>query len=256
MVISIKKVNEMISRRARKIWIAVLVAVFVFAGIQLTLTLLQYKQGADIYKGATDKYVSEVVTKAAVLVSPIEIDFKALNPLNKDIVGWIWINDLKINYPLVRGSNNQYYLTHTYDGTYNRLGSIFMDFRNSRELDDPNTVIYGHNMWTDEMFGVLEKYSELEFYQKHKFIYILQEDMVRKYEVFSAYFTDAYGDSYTIEFLNTKSFNDYLFKMKNQSLVETNVTVSKEDKIITLSTCKTRGGKTERFVVHAKQIFE
>ena len=131
-----------------------------------------------------------------------------------------------------------------------------MDFRNSRELDDPNTVIYGHNMWTDEMFGVLEKYSELEFYQNHKFIYILQEDMVRKYEVFSAYFTDAYGDSYTIDSPNSKSFNDYLFKIKNQSLVETNVTVSKEDKIITLSTCKTRGGKTDRFVVHAKQIFE
>ena len=250
----------MISRRAKKIWIALLVAVFVFAGIQLTLTLLDYKQGADIYKGATDKYASEpiieVATEAAVLVSPIEIDFKSLYALNKDIVGWIWINDMKINYPLVRGSDNQYYLTHTYDATYNRLGSIFMDFRNSKEFDDPNTVIYGHNMWTDEMFGVLEKYSELEFYQNHKFIYILQEDMVRKYEVFSAYFTDAYGDSYTIEFLNSKSFNDYLFKMKNQSLIDTGVTVTKDDKIITLSTCKTRGEKTERFVVHAKQIFE
>ena len=111
-------------------------------------------------------------------------------------------------------------------------------------------------MWTDEMFGVLEKYSDLEFYNNHKFIYILQEDMVRKYEVFSAYFTDAYGDSYTIDFPNPKSFNDYLFKMKNQSLFETKVTVSKGDKIITLSTCKTRGGKTERFVVHAKQVFE
>jgi len=246
----------MISKRAKKVWITVLLAVFIFAGIQLVMTLLEYRQGEEIYKEAAKEYVSEVVTEAAVLVSPIEIDFKALNALNDDIVGWIWINDLKINYPLIRGSDNQKYLTQTYDGTYNKLGSIFMDFRNSRELDDPNTVIYGHNMWTDEMFGVLEKYSELEFYQNHKFIYILQEDMVRKYEVFSAYFTDAYGDSYTIEFLNTKSFNDYLFKMKNQSLVETNVAVSKEDKIITLSTCKTRGGKTDRFVVHAKQIFE
>src|SRR5665648_1026684 len=117
-------------------------------------------------------------------------------------------------------------------------------------------VIYGHNMWTDEMFGILEKYSNLEFYKNHKYVYILEEDMVRKYEVFSAYFTDAYGDSYTIEFPNIKSFNDYLFKMKNQSLIDTGVTVTKDDKIITLSTCKTRGEKTERFVVHAKQIFE
>ena len=245
----------MISKSGKKIGIAVLVAVFIFSGIQLVTTLLEYKQGEDIYKDASEEYVSEGVAEAAVLVSPIEIDFKALYPLNEDIVGWIWINDLKINYPLVRGSDNQYYLTHTYDGTYNRLGSIFMDFRVSLELDDPNTVIYGHNMLTDEMFGVLEKYADLEFYENHKYVYILEEEIVRKYEIFSAYITDAYGDSYTIEFPDTKSFNDYLYKMKKQSLVETGVAVSKEDKIITLSTCTSHGGKTERFVVHAKQIF-
>lgn len=246
----------MISKRAKKIWIAILVAVFVFAGIQLTLTLLEYKQGGDIYKNAADEYVSEEITKAAVLVSPIEIDFKSLYSLNKDIVGWIWINDLKINYPLVRGSDNQFYLTHTYDGTYNSLGSIFMDFRNSTELDDPNTLIYGHNMLTDEMFGILEKYKDLEFYENHKYVYILQEDVVRKYEIFSAYITDAYGDSYTREFSDTNSFNDYLYKMKNQSLIDTGVLVKKDDKIITLSTCTSYGGKNERFVVHAKQVFE
>jgi len=251
-----KKVTEMISGNAKKFWMVILAAIFIFAGIQLVTTLLEYKQGEDIYNNAAEEYAIGAVTEAAVLVSPIEIDFKALYALNEDIVGWIWINDLKINYPLVRGDDNQYYLTHTYDGTYNSLGSIFMDFRNSKELDDPNTLIYGHNMLTDEMFGILEKYADLEFYEKHKYVYVLQEDIVKKYEIFSAYVTDAYGDSYTREFSDTASFNDFLFKMKDQSLIETGVPITKEDKIITLSTCTSHGGKTERFVVQAKQVFE
>lgn len=247
---------DMMDNKYKVVLIITLVLIFIGAAFQVISILKEHKQGAEIYDNATVEYVSDQVTKAAVLAPPIEIDFKSLKALNADIKGWIWISDSKINYPLLQGKDNQNYLTVTYDGTYNKLGSIFMDYRCLSDFESPNTIMYGHNMLTDEMFGTLEKYADFEFYENHKFIYILMEEKVKKYEIFSAYITDAYGDTYTIVFVDAKAYGDYLTKMKNQSIFDTGVITGEEDEIITLSTCTSSGKKTERFVVQAKQVFE
>jgi len=88
-----------------------------------------------------------------------QIDFDALKAINPDIVGWLYCAGTPINYPLVQGSDNDYYLHHLYNRKPNKSGCLFIDFANVPDFTDHNTVIYGHNMKSGAMFAVLEKYK-------------------------------------------------------------------------------------------------
>lgn len=248
------------NNKLRKVLLAILIIIFVVSAAKLGMTLLEYQEGEDIYDAAVTEYVVPATlpetTDAAVEIpsGPPDIDFKALESINKDAVGWIWIEDSHISYPVVQGRDNARYLTRTYDGKYNILGSIFVDYRIPGDFSARNTVVYGHNMKNDAMFGTLEKYREWEYYEDHRFVYILTEGKALKYKVFSAYVTDAYGDSYTMNFNSDAAYANYIQKMKSNSMLDTGVEVSGEDQIITLSTCTNSTRKTERFVIHAKLI--
>ena len=93
-----------------------------------------------------------------------EIDFDALKTVNEDVVGWLYLPDTVISYPVVQGDDNSYYLKHLVDGTYNANGCLFMDHKNQRDLKDDNTLIYGHHMESGKMFASLVKYKDQEFY--------------------------------------------------------------------------------------------
>lgn len=262
--VNIKEVDGMIRGKTRKILMLLLVAVFLVSGVKLALTLLEYKQGEDIYEVAAEEYILPQVTppipsettEAAIKPEPMppDIDFDSLKNINKDAVGWIWIGDSNISYPLVQGNDNARYLTRTYDGNYNILGSIFLDYRIPGDFSARNTVIYGHNMKNDAMFGTLEKYGDQAYYESHKEVFILTPEGPMKYEIFSAYVTDAYSDTYTMKFNNDDAYANYLNKMRSNSAIKTQVTVDPSDSIITLSTCTNSNIKTERFVVHAKKM--
>jgi sortase B len=170
--------------------------------------------------------------------------------LNEDYVGWIVINNTKVNYPVVKGKDNEFYLTHNFYKESDFAGAIFMDFRNSRDRLDKHTILYGHHMKDKSMFGDLENYLNQEFYQNHRVITFDFHGHTYEWEVFSVYINEN-QELLKTEFLNDQDFSDYSAEMKNRSIYSTEIEAGQDDTILTLSTC-TNELDNERIIVHAK----
>lgn len=162
------------------------------------------------------------------------IDFSILKQENKDIVGWIYSEDTPINYPIVQSKNNEYYLHRLINGKYNSSGSIFMDYRNNTNLtSNNNTIIYGHNMKNNTMFGSLLKYKDQEYYDKHQIMYLFTPEKKYIIKIFTSYTTSDDSDIYNLSRISQSKIEELIKKSDFKS----DIIVSKEDKIITLSTC-------------------
>lgn len=170
-----------------------------------------------------------------------------------EVIGWILFDDSKISYPITQGEDNFYYLKHTYSGTENSAGSIFMEAANEADFSDNHTIIYGHNMKNLSMFGSLRNYRKDGFYEEHQYFKIYTLDQVYVYQIFAYYDVDRNSDVYTIGFQPNQDFEKFIEKMLRRSYLDTGVSVGRDDMIVTLSTCSSKG---KRFVVHAKRLTE
>lgn len=171
-----------------------------------------------------------------------------------DLIGWIVFDNLDISYPIMQGTDDSYYLKHMFSGEKNAGGSIFMEANNSSDFNDAHTIIYGHNMKDGSMFGSLNAYKTKEnFYVGNEYFTIYTGDTVYRYEIFSYYDISENGEIYTIEVQAGKNFQEFLDKMCRRSYYDTQIKPTEEDKVITLSTCSSKGN---RFVIHARRIGE
>lgn len=167
---------------------------------------------------------------------PIVVDFAKLKEQNNDIIAWLYCEETPINYPVVQAKDNDYYLRRLLDGTYNQAGTIFVDYKNNSNFEDYNTIIYGHNMKNDTMFGTLANYQKQEYFDKHKEIYLFTENTNFKIQLFAGYTTSSESDIY--KFPKTLTTNEKLIKTAiAKSTFKSDIEPSKEDRIITLSTC-------------------
>ena len=185
---------------------------------------------------------------------PPRIDFEKLKQVNAQSTAWIWIPGTKIDYPLMHGEDNEKYLRRAYDGSYSSGGSIFLDWQNTGDLTDRHSIIYGHNMKDDSMFGQLSKYGDQDFCDTHSYIYLLTDTLIRKYRIFSVYVTTADYDSYRLFFENDEDYNNYIKQLASYSWFETQTSPGTGAQIITLSTCVS--DKSKRRVIHAVLIEE
>jgi len=181
-------------------------------------------------------------------------NFSSLQNINSDVMGWIQIPGTRINYPIVQGSDNEYYLTHTVNGEENPGGAIFMDAAIEDGFEDKNAIIYGHNLKSGAMFSRLNRYARKSFWDANRYIYITTPSGMDVYEVFSAYQTTADADIYYYGFSEDQYYQDYLNRITSYSIFNAGVAVGVDDYIITLSTCA--NDTTQRFIVHAKRITE
>lgn len=183
----------------------------------------------------------------------LKINFKRLQSINKNCIGWVYIPDTQIDYPIIQSHDDEYVLHHLIDGTRNFTGCIFVS-ENNHKFADKNTIIYGHNMQNGTMFTDINKYKKQSFYKNHKYIYLAKPNgKTEKYKIFSAYTTTDGSSAYNTYFTND-TFIKYVNKYINKSEIKVkDVSISDNDKIITLSTCTSRV-KLERFVVHAVKI--
>lgn len=179
--------------------------------------------------------------------------FEPLLEINSDVVGWVKIEDTKLDYPVMQAKDNNYYLRRNIHKEYALAGSIFMDYRNQRNGSDKNIIIYGHHMKDGSMFKALMDYKEEGFYQEHPLIKYDTIEESTKWQIFSMYITDTEFDYIRTDFDSHEKYEDFLKEIQNRSLYDTGVQVSKEDKILTLSTC-TYEFDDARFTVHAKLI--
>ena len=184
----------------------------------------------------------------------LSVDFTELLNKNKDTVGWIKVNGTNINYPIVQTTDNSYYLTHAFDGSYNDAGWIYADYRNDMVNFDKNTVIYGHSRLDTTMFGSLKNILESDWYNNkdNHIIKLSTPTENTLWQVFSVYTIEAESYYITTEFYSDEQYQTFLDTLKNRSNVSFSATVNTNDKILTLSTCK--DNFCNRVVMHAKLI--
>ena len=178
------------------------------------------------------------------------IDLNALREVNPDVIGWIRIPNSKINYPLMQGEDNTFYLEHTWEGNKNPYGSIFLESRNSPDMTDFNTIIYGHNMLNGSMFGGLSSFGYQWYFNWNKYVYILTDAGIHRYEIFSSYAADVDSATYGLSFNQLETRENFIAMALEKSQIESDVVPVPTDRIITLSTC-TGVGYESRRVVHA-----
>lgn len=180
-----------------------------------------------------------------------EISLEALREVNPQVVGWILIPDTEINYPLMQGADNDYYLKRTWDQQRNDVGSIFLEQFSNPDLTDFNTIIYGHNMKDGSMFAGLQAYREQSFLEAHPYVYIRSDYGVYRYEIFSSYLAKVDSNTYGLDFPSEESRIRFLEDAIRDSAISTDTEPESTDRILTLSTCSGRGYAT-RWVVHAR----
>lgn len=179
------------------------------------------------------------------------MDFTALREVNEDILGWIVVPGTRLSYPLVQGEDNSYYLNRTWRKSRNSVGAIFLECTNSPDLSDFNTIIYGHRMNNNSMFGTLKYYQDQSYWQQHPTLYITDDSGSHTYEIFAAYEVSVEGDTYLLGFPSDVDKQNFLDFCLDQSVIDTGVIPTVYDRILTLSTC-TGNGHATRWVVQAR----
>jgi len=236
-------------------------AIFLYSGFALAKYLYTYYETSKSLEEAQTIYQS---TLASLEDEAEEIpstpftsrpQFKDLLTVNKNIVGWISADGTKLNNPILQAENNDFYLNHNFKDRESRAGSVFMDYRNNVQDLNQNTILYGHAMKNNTMFGSLKNYLNQQYANEHPTIYL--DTLYEGYdiEVFAAYETTI--DFYYIEteFTSNDTFLKFIAEIQTRSAIEMDVEIGPEDKILTLSTCKDSVMSDDhRFVIQGKLV--
>ena len=246
--------------------IILLLGVFAFSAWKVLGTLLEYRKSDMFYEELT-QYVSVPDTDSKPAKQPLlvgttepvqeqpqeeipwpEVDFSALQEINEDVVGWIYIPDTEINYPVVQGEDNDQYLYHLLTGAYNASGSIFLDAGAASDFSGKNSPVYGHHMKNGSMFAGLMDYKSQEFFDQHPKAYLMTPEKNYVVHLFSGYVIDTRGNAWNMAFADGE-FEEWLRDLQGRSCFSSAVIPGEEDCVLTLSTCAyevTEG----RFVLH------
>lgn len=227
----------------------------------LGIAIFSFKHYLDIKNEIKDEQEihEELIDIANIPEEPekveedFKINFEELLSINPNIVGWIQVEGTNINYPIVQGKDNTYYLKHNYYNKYSSVGAIYMDATANSDFSSLNTFIYGHYTQQGIMFGQLGQFMNQSFYESHKNIYIYTPEQNYVVEVFSVHVDDASSPSYQMNFTTTEAYKKYLDLMIEKSQIKSNIEVdSTTDKIVTLYSCSRQANykKQDRYYIH------
>lgn len=166
------------------------------------------------------------------------LSFAELQARNPDVIGWITVYGTSIDYPLLQADDNDKYINTNVLGEYSLSGSIFLDYRNNKHFTDFNSIIFGHNMVQNAMFGQIGDFLEEDYFEAHQYGNLFYDDTDHGIEFFAMLEADAY-DSFlytpAYEDNGTKqSYIDYLYRIATRTR---DIGVTVDDKIVLLSTC-------------------
>ena len=163
----------------------------------------------------------------------ISVDFAALQAKYPDVVGWIYGANTGINYPIVQTAEEggEYYLYRDIDGSSNKNGTIFLDWRCNSDFTTQNNLLYGHNMKSGRMFAAITKYKDQSFYDAHPYLYLYTPNQLYRVNLFAGMVTPHDSDVYAYELSS-----DYI-KQCISSSTFTSTTGTPTGNILTLSTC-------------------
>lgn len=182
----------------------------------------------------------------------INVNFSDLKEINSDVIGWIKVNGTNINYPFVQSNDNNYYLTHSFNKSYNAAGWVFLDYRNN-STNNKNTIIYAHGRSDKTMFGTLKKVLNNGWLNNPN-NYVIKTSTETEnslWQIFSVYRIPTTSDYLQTNFINDNEFQEFINMIINRSSYNFNTNVTYTDNILTLSTCY---NNSDKMVVHAKLI--
>ena len=262
----------------RKIAMVILLAVFLISTALMLRHWRDQADGAAAYEAALsiamekDGQKQPEVTKSAPTETaaepvshwipvPVEddpaaeelagINLAALQAVNSDVVGWLRIPGTAIDYPLMQGEDNDFYLNHTWQKEPNSVGSVFLECQNSPDLTDYNTIVYGHNMNNGSMFAELELFALQSFWQEHPYVYVLTGAGVYRYEIFAFFQAEVESLTYGMNPQWQDTRKKFLELAQEKAPYDTGIRPAVTDRILTLSTCS--GANYDfRYVVQAR----
>ena len=228
----------------------------------ILLSILIYS-GIKIFKWYKDKTNNNKIVeqiKSTVIVEgknegenkeEYTVNFNKLKEQNNETIAWLKVSNTNVEYPVVKGTNNSFYLNHSFDKSNNSAGWIFADYRNKFDNTDKNIIIYGHNMRDSSMFGSMKNILNSDWYEnkKNTDITLYTENEKCIYKVFSIYKIENEDYYIKTEFKNDNEFEKFIKTLKKRSIKDFSVDVSKDDDILTLSTCA--NNNKYRIVLHA-----
>lgn len=231
---------------AAAVLLVICAAVLAVGGFRVAALWREYAAGKDSYVQLYEQVqvtpspmpvqtVAEHVQTAEPVQTPPpwpQVDFDALREINPDGVGWIYIPDTGIDYPIVQGEDNDAYLKKLFTGEKNRAGCIFLDCGNSSDFSDKNSVVYGHHLKNGEMFSPLLNYKKQDYFDVHPTGWLVTPEGTYLIRFFSGFVSDVWGEGWDIT-----PANAWAEEMAEKSLFQGGPTPAPGDRILTLSTC-------------------
>lgn len=210
-----------------------------------------------------NRAVSDLVVEGADDPFDRVIDFEKLRGINSDVVGWLYMPDSSVDYPILIGSEDEYYLDRNIYGDYSPLGSIFGFSDVSRDLSDGHVMLFGHNMASNQMFGDLKKFVRSdEFRDSHRKFYVYLDRKVMEFDIFSIFVCDENDSMFAKgRELGSMEYMDFVGDIINRdrysgySLEGSSIDIS-DSQVFSLVTCYGRAGSTERLVVNGAVVRE
>jgi len=246
--------------KKKNLFLFLIIMLFLVLFIISSIKIISYLN--DNYKNK--KIQESIIENSITVIEPkskdekqgiiYDIDFESIKENNPDTVAYLKVNNTNIDYIVVKGKDNDYYLKHNYEKKWNVSGWIFADYQNNFDGTDKNIVIFGHNTRDGSMFGTLKNILNKEWYENkenYEIILVTENDTYR-YQVFSTYSITPEDYYINTIFNNDEEYIEFLHKIKSRSIYNYNIEVNSNDKVLTLSSCIGDGKK--RVVLHAKLI--
>lgn len=220
-----------------------LLFLMLYSGMKL---MIYYKEAKEVQSYQEElQFTAGVIKEKDTDVKEIEVDFLKLQSLNSEVIAWLTVEDTVINYPVVQGSDNDFYLDKNLNKEYSKYGTLFLDSKSDFDTPDDSLIIYGHHMKDGQMFGALIPFQETEYVEKHSQISLYTPNGPRIYEIFSVFKTSVYNSNPnefnyydTVKFDSENVFSTFIESMGKNALFMSETQPVLGDEILLLSTCE------------------
>ena len=234
-----------VRRIAEDIIMGCLVIIMLFSGWKIYTIIRDYNSNQNAYETISGQSRDGEFTG--------DIDFDALRKINPDIVGWLYYKDSLIDYPVVKGEDNDKYLHTMFDGTYSAFGTLFVDAVTEAPFAQFNTIVYGHHMRNGSMFGQLRRLKDPEYVKEHPQLELITPE--GKYHLLIWAFLNQPSDSgiYMTNFTDVEQCEEHIELARSLADYTTDVEVTPEDTLVELSTCAYEFEEA-RYIVICKMV--
>lgn len=234
-----------VRRIAEDVIMGCLVVIMLFSGWKIYSIIRDYNSNQNAYENISGQSRDGEFTG--------DIDFDALRKINPDIVAWLYYKDSLIDYPVVKGEDNDKYLNTMFDGTYSAFGTLFVDAITEKPFAQFNTIVYGHHMRNGSMFAALKKLKDRSYCESHPNLELITPEGKFHLEIFAFLNEPSDSNIYTTNIKNIEGREAYLDTVEKLASYTTDVAVEPTDRIVILSTCAYEY-KDARYMVICKMV--